>query len=206
MRGLVGIVLTIGACGGAAAAPGDKPAAPNLEIILDVSGSMNAKLGETSRWQTALKVLDEVVGTLPADLNVGLRVYGHRYSSSSAQTCQDTELVVPIAPLDRPKLLEAASKLQPRGETPLIRSDDVDRAITEARDIRIVARRRKAHEVRTRTVTEWNGGGLSVRAKDLDFAGVLSGHPDFHPVWLRVRQHTRRPRRSAQRQRRSNTQ
>lgn len=101
---------------------GDKPAAPNLEIILDVSGSMNTTLGETSRWQTALKVLDDVVGTLPADLNVGLRVYGHRYPSRSAQTCQDTELVVPIAPLDRAKLLETASKLQPRGETPLIRS------------------------------------------------------------------------------------
>jgi hypothetical protein len=101
---------------------GDKPAAPNLEIILDVSGSMNMKLGDNTRWQTALKVLDEVVGTLPADLNVGLRVYGHRYPSKSAQTCQDTELVVPIGPLDRAKLLQTASRLSPRGETPLVRS------------------------------------------------------------------------------------
>ena len=101
---------------------GDKPAPPNLEIILDVSGSMNTKLGDSTRWDTALKVLGEVVGTLPADLKVGLRVYGHRYSSKSAQTCQDTELVVPIAPLDRDRLVQAASKLQPKGETPLIYS------------------------------------------------------------------------------------
>jgi hypothetical protein len=101
---------------------GDKIAAHNLEIVLDVSGSMNAKLGETTRWQTALATLKEVVAALPDDLNVGLRVYGHRYSSKSAQTCQDTELVVPIAPLDRVKIVDTASALKPRGETPLIRS------------------------------------------------------------------------------------
>jgi Ca-activated chloride channel family protein len=60
--------------------------------------------------------------TLPDDLNVGLRVYGHRYSSKSAETCQDTELVVPLGPLDRDKIMKTAEGLKPRGETPLIRS------------------------------------------------------------------------------------
>jgi hypothetical protein len=101
---------------------GDRIAAHNLVIILDVSGSMNTKLGERSRWQTALDTLKEVVAALPDDLNVGLRVYGHRYSSKSAQTCQDTELVVPIAPLDRERIVATATALKPRGETPLIRS------------------------------------------------------------------------------------
>ena len=101
---------------------GDKIAARNLEIVLDVSGSMNAKLGDGNRWQTALAALKEVLGTLPDDLNVGLRVYGHRYSSKSAETCQDTELVVPLGPLDRDKIMKTAEGLKPRGETPLIRS------------------------------------------------------------------------------------
>ncbi len=101
---------------------GDKPPARNLEIILDVSGSMNAKLGDTTRWKTALAVLKDVVAELPEDLNVGLRVYGHRHSSKSKQTCTDTELVVPIEKLDRTRLVKAASKLKPRGETPLIYS------------------------------------------------------------------------------------
>jgi hypothetical protein len=101
---------------------GDKIAARNLEIVLDVSGSMNAKLGDGNRWQTALVALKEVVDTLPDDLNVGLRVYGHRYSSKSAETCQDTELVVPLAKLDREKIMTMATALKPRGETPLIRS------------------------------------------------------------------------------------
>jgi len=101
---------------------GDKPATPNLEIVLDVSGSMNTKLSESTRWETALATLKDVVSTLPDDLNVGLRVYGHRYSSKSAETCQDTELLVPIAKLDREKILGAATALKPRGETPLVRS------------------------------------------------------------------------------------
>lgn len=101
---------------------GDRPPTRNLEIVLDVSGSMNTKLGNTTRWQSALDVLKQVVDKLPEDLHVGLRVYGHRYASRSAQTCTDTELVVPIAPLDRTRILTTASRLRPRGETPLIRS------------------------------------------------------------------------------------
>ena len=101
---------------------GDKPPARNLTIVLDVSGSMNAKLGDTTRWKTALGVLEEVVTALPEDLNVGLRVYGHRHSSKSAQTCKDSELVVPVDKLDRQRIVKAAKRLKPRGETPLIYS------------------------------------------------------------------------------------
>jgi hypothetical protein len=90
--------------------------------VLDVSGSMNTKLGTTTRWQTALEVLKQVVDELPEDMHVGLRVYGHRYASRSAETCTDTQLVVPIAKLDRARILAAASKLRLRGETPLVRS------------------------------------------------------------------------------------
>ena len=101
---------------------GDNPATRNLEIVLDVSGSMNTRLGQTTRWQTALEVLKDVVGALPDDLTVGLRVYGHRYASRSAQTCQDTELVVPLRKLDRDRIINTAARLRPRGETPLVRS------------------------------------------------------------------------------------
>jgi hypothetical protein len=101
---------------------GDRPAARNLAIVLDVSGSMNAKLGDVTRWKTALAMLEEVVKELPDDVNVGLRVYGHRHSSKSAETCKDTQLVVPIVKLDRARIVKAASALRPRGETPLIHS------------------------------------------------------------------------------------
>jgi von Willebrand factor type A domain len=94
----------------------------NLEIVLDVSGSMNAKLGQSTRWQVALEALKKVVATIPDDFKVALRVYGHRHPSKSAETCTDTELVLPLAKLDRAKILATASALKPRGETPLILS------------------------------------------------------------------------------------
>jgi hypothetical protein len=101
---------------------GDRPPSRNLDIVHDVSGSMNAQLGDTTRGKTAQTVLEDVVQQLPEDLTVGLRVYGHRHSSKSKETCKDTELVVPIEKLDRARLLKTASKLKPRGETPLIHS------------------------------------------------------------------------------------
>jgi hypothetical protein len=112
---------------------GDKPPARNLAIVLDVSGSMNQKLGDGTRWKTALAMLEEVVKELPDDLNVGLRVYGHRHSSKSVGTCKDTQLVVPIARLDRERVVKAASSLRPRGETPLIYSSL--QAVNDLKDV-----------------------------------------------------------------------
>jgi hypothetical protein len=102
--------------------PRTGPTRRNLEIVLDVSGSMNARLGTSTRWQTALAVLQSVVAGLPDDFNVGLRVYGHRLPSTSPQTCRDTELLVPIVKLDRNRFLSALTSLRPRGETPLVYS------------------------------------------------------------------------------------
>ena len=99
-----------------------KPTSRNLEIVLDVSGSMKLPLRTSTRWQTALGVLEQVMASVPDDFNVGLRVYGHRYSSVSPQTCADTELVVPLVKLDRQRILATARRYQPRGETPLVRS------------------------------------------------------------------------------------
>ena len=100
----------------------DKKPTRNLEIILDVSGSMKAALGKKTRWDTALDVLEQVLEKLPDDFHVGLRLYGHREASTSAKTCTDTELVVPIGKLNRSKILGAARKWKPKGETPLVYS------------------------------------------------------------------------------------
>jgi hypothetical protein len=100
----------------------DKKPPRNIEIILDASGSMKAMLGGKSRWAVAQDVLKEVVAKLPADYSVGLRAYGHTLSSKDPKTCTDTALVVPVEPLNPDKLLAAAAKLAPRGETPLVYS------------------------------------------------------------------------------------
>lgn len=104
------------------ARPPNTKSSKNLEIILDVSGSMKLALGGKTRWATALDVLKSVVEKLPDDFNVGLRVYAHRYPAASRETCTDTELVVPIDKLDRSRIGAAVRQLKPRGETPLVYS------------------------------------------------------------------------------------
>jgi hypothetical protein len=94
----------------------------NLEIILDLSGSMKSALGKSTRIATARRVLHDVITKIPADFHVGLRAYGHRYGSRQAQTCTDSELVVAIQPLNRDRLLAMVDAKQPRGETPLVYS------------------------------------------------------------------------------------
>jgi hypothetical protein len=95
----------------------------NVEIILDASGSMKAPLQrKRSRWDVALETLRLVLEKLPDDFNVGLRMYGHRESSRSPRTCTDTELLAPVAPIDRAGILERARAFKPKGETPLVYS------------------------------------------------------------------------------------
>ncbi len=103
--------------------PAKAAAARNLEIILDVSGSMVSKLGNSTRIGTARQVLRDVLAKLPDDFNVGLRVYAHRYSYKDAKhSCTDTELLVPIQKLDRQRILSTVDNLKPRGDTPLLYS------------------------------------------------------------------------------------
>jgi hypothetical protein len=107
----------------AEADPAKAAAARNLEIILDVSGSMMSKLGKSTRIGTARQVLQDVLAKLPDDFNVGLRVYAHRYSYKDVkQSCTDTELLVPIQKLDRSRIMSSVDHLKPRGDTPLFYS------------------------------------------------------------------------------------
>ena len=108
-------------------------AAHTLEIILDASGSMNLPLEGSTRWKTALGVFRDVLDKLPADFNVGLRIYGHRYRWRSPQSCTDSQLVVAPDRLDKARILSAMSSAKPRGDTPLVYSviqaiDDLSRA------------------------------------------------------------------------------
>ena len=51
-----------------------------------------------------------------------MRLCAHRTASGSKETCTDTELVVPVAPLDRTKLAAAIDAITPQGDTPLVHS------------------------------------------------------------------------------------
>ena len=65
-------------------------------LILDASGSMNAKLpnGE-SRMAVAQRAIKGVAGFIPAQAQLSLRMYGAQ-SAAQQKNCQDTHLAVPF--------------------------------------------------------------------------------------------------------------
>ena len=94
----------------------------NVEIILDASNSMWGQIKGESKISIAKEVLKQIIGGLPEGMNVGLRVYGHRYKLKDERTCQDSELIVPIGPLQKGQLIQTIEKITPRGKTPLVYS------------------------------------------------------------------------------------
>jgi hypothetical protein len=100
----------------------EKEAGKNVEIIMDASNSMWGQIGGEAKITIARKVLTEIINGLPDSMNVGLRVYGHRYGLNDRRACTDTELLVPIGPVSKPQLIDTVNKIQLKGKTPLVLS------------------------------------------------------------------------------------
>jgi hypothetical protein len=88
----------------------------HIELILDASGSMWAKLGKSTRIEVAKEALNKIIDDLSErkGIAVGLRVYGHRTND-----CKDTKLEIPIGPLDVKKMKKFISGIKPKGKTPI---------------------------------------------------------------------------------------
>ena len=93
----------------------------HVELILDASGSMYNKLDDGRyRIVAAKEALEAFVDGLPADdLQVALRIYGARLAADTPGACEDSELTVPMAPLDREALRTAIRSTRARGKTPI---------------------------------------------------------------------------------------
>jgi len=100
----------------------ERKAAKNVELILDASNSMWGQIEGVAKITIAKDVLEQITNGLPDEMNVGLRLYGHRYGLNDRRACQDTELKVPIAPIDKAVLIDIIKKIQPKGKTPLVHS------------------------------------------------------------------------------------
>ena len=113
----------------AAAAPAaqDQPAVRtvNLELILDLSGSMARDIGGgETRMEAAKRVMNDVIDALPEreGVNVGFRIYGHLGDNTEAGrnvSCQSSDLVVPIQGVNKPALRDQVAAAQPIGWTPI---------------------------------------------------------------------------------------
>ena len=101
----------------------EKEAPMTVEIIMDASNSMTGMVGKETKIAAARRVLTQTIEGLPDTMNVGLRVYGHRYATDDYDNaCRDTELVVPIGPVDKAALVGMVDKIQTKGRTPLVAS------------------------------------------------------------------------------------
>lgn len=96
------------------------PDKTRILFVLDASGSMEAIWGGQSKMEVAKSILTELVDSLKVNpnLELGLRVYGHRYSRQ-ANNCQDSNLEVPFAPKNHNTIINKIKTLQPKGVTPI---------------------------------------------------------------------------------------
>ncbi len=116
---LLGTLLTAVATPAASAAGGSETTDGRMELVLDASGSMKEPHGDgRTRFRAAVDALREVVGALPGDMQVGLRIYGSKIDDGPG-SCQDSELVVPVGRLDKGSLRTALGKARPLGNTPI---------------------------------------------------------------------------------------
>jgi Mg-chelatase subunit ChlD len=112
---------------------------PAFELIFDSSESMSDRIQGQMKIEIARKVIGELAEALPANAQVGLRLYGHwgpwiaRKTDPKAQAIPwedarlntDSDLVVPIGLIDakqRAELKRWINWTQPRGKTPMVYS------------------------------------------------------------------------------------
>jgi hypothetical protein len=100
----------------------EKEITKNVEIIMDASNSMWGQISGEAKITIARKVLAQIINGLPDSMNVGMRVYGHRYGLNDKLACTDTQLLVPIGPVAKAQLVDTVNKIQLKGKTPLVLS------------------------------------------------------------------------------------
>ena len=97
------------------------PERTRILFLLDGSGSMNGlwQNGE-SRIDVAKRILTRLVDSLRTNdnLELALRVYGHRYARQS-NNCQDTKLEVPFGTRNHDQIIQKLTEIVPKGVTPI---------------------------------------------------------------------------------------
>ncbi len=99
----------------------DGQAAPKVELVLDVSGSMRTRdIDGGSRMAAAKQAFNEVLDATPKEVQLGIRTLGANYRGNDRLTgCKDTEQLYPVGPLDRTEAKTAVATLAPTGWTPI---------------------------------------------------------------------------------------
>ncbi|AGS72651.1 VWA domain-containing protein [Streptomyces collinus] len=106
---------------GPAAADETQQAAPKVELVLDVSGSMRTRdIDGGTRMAAAKQAFNEVLDATPEEVQLGIRTLGANYHGNDRKTgCKDTAQLYPVSTLDRTEAKTAVATLSPTGWTPI---------------------------------------------------------------------------------------
>jgi Ca-activated chloride channel family protein len=94
----------------------------HIEILLDASGSMDGQVGGGQKMQLAKNTIRNFATTLPDNVSIAIRVYGHLGSSEEKDkqlSCQSTELIYPLSEYRPDQFTEALDRVKSTGFTPL---------------------------------------------------------------------------------------
>ncbi|GGY67844.1 hypothetical protein GCM10010300_08580 [Streptomyces olivaceoviridis] len=96
-------------------------AAPKVELVLDVSGSMRTRdIDGGTRMAAAKQAFNEVLDATPEEVQLGIRTLGANYRGDDRKEgCKDTEQLYPVGPLNRTDAKTAVATLAPTGWTPI---------------------------------------------------------------------------------------
>lgn len=115
----VAVLLGLGLTSSANAAEDTGAEPGRLMLVLDSSGSMKEDADGTTKIAAAKDALNTVIDTLPADQEVGLRVYGAKvFSANDKGACTDSQRAVDLGSDNRDALKDAVARYRPYGETP----------------------------------------------------------------------------------------
>ncbi|MEV7399832.1 VWA domain-containing protein [Streptomyces sp. NPDC091267] len=121
--GILLATLTAGLGSALPAAADETPtkAAPKVELVLDVSGSMRTRdIDGQSRMTAAKQAFNEVLDSVPEQVQLGIRTLGADYPGDDRKVgCKDTKQLYPVGPLDRTEAKTAVATLAPTGWTPI---------------------------------------------------------------------------------------
>ncbi|WP_030208466.1 VWA domain-containing protein [Streptomyces sp. NRRL S-87] len=100
--------------------PGGR-AAPKVDLVLDVSGSMRTRdIDGGTRMAAAKQAFNEVLDATPQEVELGIRTLGAQYRGNDRQEgCKDTQQLYAVGPLDRTEAKTAVATLAPTGWTPI---------------------------------------------------------------------------------------
>lgn len=160
-----------------------------VEVILDASGSMLKKDGAQTRMETAIEAISALIqNELPAECSFALRVFGHL----KADSC-DTQLEIPLRPLDRNLVLAKIKSIQAKNlaRTPIAASlDQVDQDLAGASANKLVILLTDGEETcggdPAQSIKALQAKGTSVRVNIVGFAVADLGLKRQFSTWAQT--------------------